>query len=689
MMAEAALNRLKCSICLSTYEVPKALPCMHNLCKNCIQNIIDNRSSAIAEGLAVNEMWCPICRRKVTLPPGGVEAMPTNFEVQEIIRVLQSVSSTQKESEDSDCKECYKRKIDCFCEQCQGLMCALCALENHRGHDAKRMEIACEKHKKTFDETIGDVVTCCLAVDNAIKRNAEVLSVLEHDAGNCSKTIKAVFDSLRDHLDSREKALMSAIENVEQGKSTLLNDQCEKLKGLKTELNELISEATQLLGGKDSEFLAHKNKMTETLVKKTEDVFGGQLEPCCDAFIEQHCPPVDVANLTHAIKHFGAVYCQVSPEHCTAEGKGLTETLVDDESHFTITLRDMYGNACQEESAEVLVNICPEQKPTIYHALHNPESDGTYKVKYTVTEKDIIIIRITVNNIPIKNSPFKVIPSTHNFGKGIEFWKVTSDIHESGGCGIGIHGEIIVTDTQRCCVMVFDSNFDLIKKFGTKGSGKGCFNSPKGVVVDSRNTLFIADTGNNRIVVTRIDGESFRSFGSYGADRKEFVLPADVALGSNKDHHQLILVADTYNHRVQVLNHIGLYITRFGSEGSSDTNFKVPQGITTNSEGLVFVCDTGNRRIQVYSNEWKFLHTFNKLTLGGLPITRPFRVTCTEDNFILIADHNGVVIANSRGDLVTIVQDYKPIAICCTRIKERGTFLAICESKHAYLGQPN
>ena len=689
-MAEAALNRLKCSICLNAYEVPKALPCLHNFCKNCIQTFIDNRSSATAEGLAINEICCPMCRRIYTLPPGGVKDIPTNFEIEDIIKVLQSVSSNQKTSEESYCKECFeKRKVECFCEHCQVLLCALCALENHRGHDVKRMQVACEKHRNAFDETIGDVVSCCLEVDNALKRNAEVLLMLEHDAGNCAKTIKAVFGSLRDHLDSREKALMSAIEKVEQGKSALLNDQREKLKGLRTELNEQISEATQLLGSEVSEFLARKNEMTDMLVKKTEDVFTNGLEPCCDAFIEQHCPPMDVANLIHAITHFGAVYCQVSPEHCTAEGKGLIETLVDNESHFTITLRDIYGNACREESAEVLVNICPERKPTIYHALHNPESDGTYKVKYTVTEKDIIFITITVNNSPIKNSPFKVIPSTHNFEKGIEFLKVTSNIHESGGCGIGINGEVIVTDTQRCCVMVFDSNFELIKKFGTKGSGKGCFNSPKGVAVDGRNTLFIADTGNNRIVVTSIDGESFRSFGSYGADRKEFVLPADVALGSNKDHHQLILVADTYNHRVQVLNHIGLYITRFGSEGTSRTNFKVPQGITTNSEGLVFVCDTGNRRIQVFNNEWKFLHIFNELTLSRLPITKPFRVTCTEDNFILIADYSGVVIANSRGDLVTVVPDHKPIAICCTRIKERGTFLAICESKHAYLGQPN
>ena len=691
-MADAALNRLKCSVCLNTYDVPKTLPCLHTFCKNCIEECILKRPSAIAEELAENEMRCPNCRQKHTLPPGGVEDIPINFEIRAIIELLQSVPSspTHPASQASNCKECTKKNVECFCEDCRVLVCALCALENHNKHTVKRMEVACQKHRDALDETIGDVVACCLEVNNALTKNKEVLDTLRHDAGNCSKTIKAVFDSLRAHLDNREGALLTAIEKVEQGKSTLLNNQREKLNGLKTELNDLIGEAMQLLSEKEvSHFFAHKDKLNDRLVKKVEDICEIQLGPCCDHFIEQHCLPVDVANLTHAIKHFGSVYCEISPEHCTAEGKGLLETLVDNESHFTVTLRDMYGNAGCEEMAEVLVNISPERKPAIYHAQLNAEPDGTYKVKYTVTERDVIIINITVNGTHIKNSPFKVIPSTHNFEKGIEFWEVTSDIHEAGGCAIGIHGEVIVIDTQRCCVMVFDSKFELVKKFGTKGNGKGCFNSPKGVTVDSRNTLFIADTGNNRIVVTSIDGESFRSFGSYGADRKEFVLPTDVALGFNKDHHQLILVADTYNHRVQVLNHIGLYITRFGSEGNSHGNFKVPQGITTNNEGLVFVCDTGNKRIQVFSNEWKFLHIFNELTHGGLSIAKPFRITCTEDNFVLVADQSGVVIANFRGDLVTIIQDRKPIAICCTRIKERGTFLAICETKHAYLGQPN
>ena len=75
-------------------------------------------------------MKCPNCCQKYTLPPGGVEDIPTNFEIREIIEVLQSVQSspTQPTSKVSNCKECSKKAAECFCEDGHVLVCALCTL---------------------------------------------------------------------------------------------------------------------------------------------------------------------------------------------------------------------------------------------------------------------------------------------------------------------------------------------------------------------------------------------------------------------------------------------------------------------------------------------------------------------------------------------------------------------------------
>ena len=74
-----------------------------------------------------------------------------------------------------------------------------------------------------------------------------------------------------------------------------------------------------------------------------------------------------------------------------------------------------------------------------------------------------------------------------------------------------------------------------------------------------------------------------------------------------------IFIVDRGNHRVQVSDHNGNYISTFGGEGTGSGEFNQPQGIATNDTHL-FVADTNNNRVQIfyvlmaltYSSVWKF-----------------------------------------------------------------------------------
>ncbi|NIP37475.1 MAG: hypothetical protein GWM89_00095 [Candidatus Dadabacteria bacterium] len=48
---------------------------------------------------------------------------------------------------------------------------------------------------------------------------------------------------------------------------------------------------------------------------------------------------------------------------------------------------------------------------------------------------------------------------------------------------------------------MFDSSFNFLYRFGSRGNIEGLFNEPIGVVVNSLNVVIIADTNNNRIQV--------------------------------------------------------------------------------------------------------------------------------------------------------------------------------------------
>jgi DNA-binding beta-propeller fold protein YncE len=81
------------------------------------------------------------------------------------------------------------------------------------------------------------------------------------------------------------------------------------------------------------------------------------------------------------------------------------------------------------------------------------------------------------------------------------------------------------------------------------GSGDGLVEGPGGVSVDSRGTVYIADTWNHRIQQFTATGDFVRTWGSFGSALGQFATPISVASSSTRN----LFVMDTQNHRVQRL----------------------------------------------------------------------------------------------------------------------------------------
>jgi hypothetical protein len=153
---------------------------------------------------------------------------------------------------------------------------------------------------------------------------------------------------------------------------------------------------------------------------------------------------------------------------------------------------------------------------------------------------------------------------------------------------------------------------------GLEGTHKSGFNSPRGVLFVS-GKLFIADDGNNRIIVFngipsesyapadfvlgQPDFESSASNRGGGVGANGFFRPW--AISSDGDH---FLVSDVFNHRVLVwsdiptdnsnLPHWVLGQSDFESNGNgtAETSFNLPIG-TEIKGGKIYVADMGNNRL--------------------------------------------------------------------------------------------
>ena len=85
-------------------------------------------------------------------------------------------------------------------------------------------------------------------------------------------------------------------------------------------------------------------------------------------------------------------------------------------------------------------------------------------------------------------------------------------------------------------------------------------------------------------------------FGMEGWGDGEFNNPC--CLSVNKAGH--LMVCDAWNHRVQVFELSGKFITKFGTLGNGIGEFKTPVSTAVLNDGRIVVSDIGNHRIQIF-----------------------------------------------------------------------------------------
>ncbi|XP_076079618.1 protein meiotic P26-like [Mytilus galloprovincialis] len=90
-----------------------------------------------------------------------------------------------------------------------------------------------------------------------------------------------------------------------------------------------------------------------------------------------------------------------------------------------------------------------------------------------------------------------------------------------------------------------------------------------------------------------------------------------------------ILIADTKNHRVQVLNQFGVLMRTFGKRGFKEGQFNEPTGVTELPNCDIAVADKNNRRIQVFSSKGNFKYQF-------ATSHEPFSVSCDKSFNIVV-----------------------------------------------------
>jgi hypothetical protein len=164
------------------------------------------------------------------------------------------------------------------------------------------------------------------------------------------------------------------------------------------------------------------------------------------------------------------------------------------------------------------------------------------------------------------------------------------------------------------------------------------FYTPSGLTIDNIDNLYVADPFNHRIrkidsnqnvsslAGTGITGPNNGGFADGNIATARFHTPTDLFCMVNGD----LLVADTYNNRIRLINGSGLVSSiagngnaGFASGVDSIAEFNFPRGITSNSAGdSIFVVDYNNHTIRLVNSvtNVSVIETFNTLSNAEIVI---------------------------------------------------------------------
>jgi sugar lactone lactonase YvrE len=248
----------------------------------------------------------------------------------------------------------------------------------------------------------------------------------------------------------------------------------------------------------------------------------------------------------------------------------------------------------------------------------------------TINGKSVAVAGSVMETLPTMTSPLN--PGTGTIQTGL------IDLSQQ-------YEPVYIADTGNNRIVqtadILGSNWTSIGKLGT---GTKQFTSPYGVALDTAGKIYVSDSGNCRIVrMDNMTGTNWASYGSCGAGTGQFSNPEGLWVDSSGK----IYVADAGNNRIVRMDDItGTNFTSLGTLGNGAGQFSSPAAVTTDAAGNIYVADTANARVVEFSDMlgtnwavWQF--PLNYLTPDGVAVDSAGKIYTTDSlqNQVIRADN--------------------------------------------------
>ena len=680
-------EQLTCPICLEQITNPKILPCYHSFCLHCLEGM----APELIEGKLC--LPCPTCRSPCPEPDKGLASLPTSFVINnlsEVYGLMKKVLANQQASCDncdktnaiSYCKQCSKflcpechhhhknwrkfsnhqtlslekvastayqlpqakpeatdnctdhnKPLVIFCETCEELICQLCTVRKHSGHN---YDVVIDTYRKQYDTIVKSSLQ---PLNQQVDRLSQCMTSLtdrrkaiNEQSQKTKEGVHLMITELKQVLDETERKLIRDVNVALLHKINVLDHQIKEVEtalGQVRECRDHVEQSVRI--GTPQQVLSTKSQM----MSRTESVISNVKDKTFQPLEQANIELVKSDNINEILKNIGTIKCTVLPPSkvnvschpIPLTNQESTITVSFDGSPVPLSLISFYMT--------FPVNSRPKQ-----FLMKESRQSGQYNIVFTPATRGLHQLHVRVRDSKIPGSPVNIPVSVPPEKMGTPV-KAISGLRGPSGVAVTDYGLMIVSERDGNCINLLDKEGKKIGSFGFWGSKKAQLCYPYGLALTSNRTILVADQGNNRIQKFTMEGECLSCVGTYGNGPLQFDAPCGIAVNSST---QQVYVTDRDNHRVQVLNSDLTFSRKFGSYGFLQGQFYEPVDVDVDNEGFVYVTDSGNDRVQKFTPDGLFVCSFGEEQSEPGHLQCPVGITVNED----------LIYVNDARDYVTV-----------------------------------
>ena len=721
-------GHLSCPICYELYKKPKYLPCYHSYCEECLVKLV-----------VQSDITCPECRKTSVVPSGGVKQLPNNFFIN---RLLDEVALKRKVEgeEEAKCDHCTREDpaevlcLDCttflcnycygyhkyskeyqnhnmmplnevrskkegitikpkskfamclkhelelnfYCETCDQLVCHYCIMKDHLKHDHDTVKEMATKHRKELDKIMEPVEKMIEGLSVAHKKVSNTRDKIGAQADDIDKEIDRYYEELHRRLQQQRDELKKELHEVCRQKKKEVTLQLEQTEHTQAELESIKELNGAMKNGSDQEALLMKKQVVDD-VKRISDSYNKlDTQPVQSATIEF----IPVEEYKNSMPQFGHLsHDDVCPVNCEAD---LPQYVFEGKVKFLVVTRDKSNHLCHKGGSNVVIQA-QSSRGDVTPVEIKDNKDGSYSASFVANQVGEVKLSVAIKGQQIKGSPFNV--KVH--GKYTTIDKPSKVVNEGlrmgrpYGIAFDRDGMWAVADYSNHCVWIFDRENQLIRKFGSNGTGNGQFCNPSGVAFDANNHLYVVDNSNHRVQSFDITGTYLFQFGTQGLGNGQLHSPVGITVHnsqlyiSDNNNHRIsvfqldgqfsrifgsghlkyphytavssnnqLLVANNGHHCISIFTLDGNYVGKLGTQGTGRGQLFHPIGIATDKYGFIFVTDNGNHRVSIFDKDSVFVHCFgsNGSDHGQFSYLRGIAISPTGDIYINDGDNKRIQI---------------------------------------------